>query len=145
MPIIAKPITSLNPRDVERFWSSVQKTDSCWNWVGCKTNGYGYLSISGTNYRVHRISYFLKNGHVPESLCLDHLCRNKSCVNPDHLEPVTWRTNVVLRGTHPRMVASVYGKCLKGHPLDGHYFSKTRGPQRECKTCKAERMKRNKK
>src|SRR5580698_2584776 len=83
--------------DQQRFWRLVEKTESCWNWKGGKTNGYGCFQIAKVNFRAHRLAYELLRGPIPTGLHLDHLCRNRSCVNPDHLEPVTQRENT-LRG-----------------------------------------------
>lgn len=73
-----------------RFWSKVEKTGTCWNWKACVyDSGYGYYSIKHIMHRAHRLSYEFFYGAIPEGLVLDHLCYNKKCVNPDHLEPVT--------------------------------------------------------
>jgi hypothetical protein len=62
----------------------------CWNWLLHVSDfGYGVLTVSGKTRRAHVVSYELKNGPVPNGLQLDHICRNRTCINPDHLEPVT--------------------------------------------------------
>jgi hypothetical protein len=105
----------------ERFWSKVEKTSSCWLWRGA-TNASGYgLSWDPTRQRpkrAHRVSYELSVGPIPEGLVLDHLCRNPSCVNPAHLEPVTDRENI-LRGTGASAQNARKTHCPKGHPLEG--------------------------
>ncbi len=71
----------------------------CWHWTGAKTDkGYGRFYLNG-NKHAHRISYELLIGPIPNGLVIDHLCRNPSCVNPAHLEPVTHVENVK-RGDH---------------------------------------------
>ena len=65
--------------------------NGCWLWLGCKTEkGYGLVNKPGHGkYRAHRFSYETFVGPIPEGLVLDHLCRARACVRPDHLEPVT--------------------------------------------------------
>lgn len=83
-------------RLVPRFWSRVDKTEGCWNWKGrLGHDGYGLFSIGKRdNVIPHRFSYELEVGPIPEGLQLDHLCRNRACVRPDHLEPVTREENM---------------------------------------------------
>lgn len=76
----------------ERFWSKVARTSSgCLVWTGyCNENGYGYFRIDHERiYRAHRFAYQMEVGPIPDGLELDHLCRVRNCVNPEHLEPVT--------------------------------------------------------
>lgn len=119
----------------ERFYDSISEDDGCWNWGGTvMKNGYGYLHVSGKNVRAHRWSYEHHVGPIPDGLVIDHLCRNKLCVNPEHLEPVTPGENVRrgLRGilrTH----------CAQGHEMteeNTYMASKVGGyTQRVCRTC----------
>lgn len=76
----------------ERFWNRVDKTESCWLWLGGLTRyGYGIMGIGQRGKRVnaHRFAYEMLVGLIPEGLQIDHLCRVRNCVNPEHLEPVT--------------------------------------------------------
>lgn len=78
-----------------RFWLNVRKSDGCWEWTGSLSGGgYGQFRVHGKQAQVHRFAYGLLVGPVPEGLELDHLCRNRRCVNPAHLEPVTRSINV---------------------------------------------------
>lgn len=81
----------------ERFWPKVDKTTTCWLWAGGITAaGYGALrSDDGSVLLTHRFSYELHVGPIPDGLVIDHLCRNKRCCNPTHLEAVTQGENVV--------------------------------------------------
>lgn len=67
----------------------------CWIWRGCKCHGYGYIGLDGKLKRAHRVYYEYFGGKIPEGKVIDHLCMNKACVNPDHLEPVSPRENRV--------------------------------------------------
>lgn len=70
----------------ERFWSKVNKTDTCWLWTaGMARDGYGFFWHDGKNRGAHRIAYSLANGPIPEGLLIDHACGVRSCVNPSHL------------------------------------------------------------
>lgn len=77
---------------LDNFWGKVKKVESgCWEWQGGKGQGYGQAVSHDYPYRkmAHRYSYELLVGPIPEGLVIDHLCRNRSCVNPEHLEAVT--------------------------------------------------------
>ena len=66
----------------------------CWQWKGAESgNGYGKVSISGRMKMAHRAIYEILIGPIPEGLVLDHLCRNRGCCNPLHMEPVTVQEN----------------------------------------------------
>lgn len=87
--------TRIPPAD--RFWAKVDKSGDCWRWQGGK-NRYGYGLFSNSNDErltvlAHRFAYRAVKGEIPEGLQLDHLCRVRDCVNPDHLEPVTAAVN----------------------------------------------------
>jgi hypothetical protein len=76
------------------FWGKITREDSgCWTWTGSNTQGYGRFSLDGNAYATHRLLYETLVGYIPEGLELDHLCFNRSCCNPIHLEPVTQREN----------------------------------------------------
>lgn len=85
-----------------------EPNSGCWLWVGAHdAKGYGnarFPNASGVNavQNVHRIVYQIERGPIPEGLCLDHLCRNPACVNPDHLEVVTYSENI-MRGESPQL------------------------------------------
>jgi hypothetical protein len=82
----------------ERFLEKVQKTDSCWNWIGCKdAHGYGVIGAGGHQARVlkaHRVAYEIFVGPIPEGLCVLHHCDNPVCLNPSHLFLGTQTDNI---------------------------------------------------
>jgi hypothetical protein len=82
-----------------RFERKLQQSGDCWNWTGYTKGGYGYIGINNSAQLAHRWSYKHHVGDIPDGLVLDHLCRNRSCVNPWHLDPVPLTVNVN-RGNH---------------------------------------------
>ena len=124
-----------SPTREEIFWTRVEpQEDGCWLWGG-QINDHGYgLFRAGRVYRAHRWSYEHLVGPIPEGLVLDHLCRVRNCVNPDHLEPVTHRENV-LRGVGPTAANAAKTECRKGHALVGDNVRQRPTGCRECRTC----------
>lgn len=118
-----------------RFWSKVRKGNGCWEWIGAKTPlGYGRIKVSKNARNAHRIAYRLLIGEIPEGADIDHLCRNPACVNPQHLEAVSHRTNV-LRGNGSPVQRNAYvTHCGNGHLFDlfNTYFY---GHRRHCRVC----------
>lgn len=81
--------------DEERFWSKVEKSDGCWQWVGCtQPNGYGQFRRNGRARSAHRTAFELANGFIDPSQDVDHICFNRGCVNPAHLRQVTRKQNL---------------------------------------------------
>lgn len=104
---------------LQRFCAKVQIAPGrCWEWTGQLRNGYGRIKVDGHSIQAHIFSYETFLGSIPEGLELDHLCRNRACVNPLHLEPVTRSINV-RRGIGP-LIAALKQKakthCPQGHP-----------------------------
>lgn len=102
----------------------------CWAWTSnLSARGYGYLTVNGRSRRAHRVVYELLVSDIPDGLELDHLCRRRNCVNPQHLDPVTHQENM-------RRARKVY--CKRGHELnaDSAYIYPRDGRiQRQCKAC----------
>jgi hypothetical protein len=80
-----------------RFWAKVTKTDTCWNWTGCATKGYGmsraWRDDKYTMVLSHRLSYYAARGECPDDMYVDHVCHNPACVRPEHLRLVTNKQN----------------------------------------------------
>jgi hypothetical protein len=80
-----------------RFWSYVNKSDDCWNWTSAiDSYGYGVFQLAypkRQTVKAHRVSYELSIAKIPQDMTIDHLCLNKKCVNPSHLEVVTASEN----------------------------------------------------
>ena len=134
-------IGTMDREQLGKFWSHVDKTGDCWTWNGRRmSSGYGLWTVrprlsKATNVGAHRVAYLLLVGPIPDGLVLDHLCRNRSCVNPSHLEPVTIKENV-------RRGRSEYAErthCPKGHPYDAANTYLYPNPQwrqhRACRQC----------
>jgi hypothetical protein len=116
----------------DRFWARVEKTDGCWLWTGYRDrSGYGFAG----RRLAHRVAYEWTKGPIPTGLDLDHLCRTPACVNPDHLEPVPHRVNI-LRGEGRSAIAFRGGTCVNGHiRTDENTYVVPRTGKRNCKTC----------
>lgn len=96
------------------------RPSGCWEWTGAvDLNGYGVVYGNGRMRKAHRVLYEKANGTVPHGLELDHLCRNRKCVNPDHLEPVTHRENI-LRGVGTAASRARQTHCKHGHEFGEH-------------------------
>lgn len=125
----------------DRFWSKVEKTDTCWLWTSALDNGYGRFWVSGRSLLAHRVSYELSGLQIPDGMQLDHVCRNRACVNPgpDHLEPVDLATNV-LRGAGLSATNKRKTHCLRDHLLDEANTYITPSGARQCITCQRQRV-----
>lgn len=131
--------TGPKPKPIaERLWRSVTKTQGCWLWTG-RDNGHGYGTLGvkvgdkwGVVY-VHRLSYELHKGQIPEGLQIDHICNTRNCVNPEHLRVVTARENT-LRSNSVSAIAARKTHCRHGHPFSGDNLRITSG-KRRCYTC----------
>lgn len=116
------------------FWARVDKSGDCWIWTGSKTTaGYGNLTWNNKGHYAHRVAYEDANGVIGEGLHLDHLCRVRACVRPDHLEAVTQAENI-RRGAGP--YGPVRTTCKHGHDVSiPENVYTTPSGHRRCKVC----------
>lgn len=133
---------SMKVESMERFWQKVEKTERCWLWRGAvDNNGYGRFRLNGKTVYAHRLAYKLSVHSIETDMTLDHLCRNRQCVNPDHLEQVTNKENI-LRGQAPSAKAARRTTCLNGHVYDDANTYWRKNGQRVCRVCHRDEMRR---
>ena len=124
------------------FVNKIDFSDSgCWLWISSiNGSGYGMFYADGKMKKAHRVSYEWFVGPIPNDLVLDHLCRVRNCVNPDHLEPVTQKENT-LRGTSVSALNAVKTHCPQGHEYTEENTRIKQNGSRDCKVCNRERKK----
>lgn len=129
---MAKPITPVETRFFNKF--TIDPASGCWIWVGASNGvGYGKISVGGQGQEyAHRVSYEIHCGPIPDGMQIDHLCRNPSCVNPNHLEPVTNRENT-RRGLISQL-RPPRARCGRGHDLSVTAYRDSQG-HTQCREC----------
>jgi len=118
----------------ERFKALYEvQPNGCWVWIGClNSKGYGCFNFGGKGKSVlaHRWAYEQQIGAIPEGLTIDHLCRERRCVNGAHLEAVTGRVNTLRGGNAAKTI------CVRGHPLSGDNLKIRNDGRRVCLACR---------
>lgn len=124
----------MSPEDQARFVAKVKLEGECWLWTAAlNASGYGQFNVNAKGYVAHRIAYRHWIGPIPKELQLDHLCRNRKCVRPSHLEPVTVRENI-LRGEGAAALNARKTHCKYGHAFTPENTG-SHGGGRYCRTC----------
>ena len=110
-------------------------TPGCIEWEGAiDVDGYGRKNVNGKWCQAHRLAWESMNGPIKDGMHIDHVCRNRRCVNPLHLELVTRKENI-LRGVGPTAINARKIVCSRGHALSGDNLRIRPNGSRECKEC----------
>jgi len=141
-------IERVSEATLSRFWGKVlidfRDPAACWLWTGeINPDGYGRFHLERPESRrvpAHRFAYEAQNGPIPDGLVIDHLCRNRTCMNPAHMEPVTNAENL-RRGYSPSAINKRKTECIHGHPFsEENTVMGRRG--RRCRQCARDRYQR---
>ena len=135
----ALPIPLMTEAERQRFLAKVHKTDACWIWRGAISgSGYGAFYLRGKMYQAHRVSVRADGYSVPTWGVIDHLCRNRKCVNPEHLRTVLRGTNIFENSEALACINSQKTHCPKGHPYSGENLVSRLSGRRGCRICRGE-------
>lgn len=127
--------------EIERFTSKFEVIEDCHVWQANKDkDGYGIFYFRRKGRKAHRVSYYMSNGNIPQGMVIDHLCRNRSCVNTKHLRCVTVQQNILENSNSVAAINKAKVHCKNGHIFDKIYGTKKK--QRYCSICENIKSKR---
>lgn len=122
----------------EKLFKRISMSGDCWVWNGSRTNGgYGYLTIHSNKYLAHRVSFSIFNGDLDNSLVIDHTCKNRACINPDHLRQVTIKENTLFNSLALTAGNSLKESCKNGHPFTPKNTYPIPSGGRACRICRS--------
>lgn len=128
-------------KDMERFKSFYKIINNCFVWQGfLDKDGYGIFTFKQKRRKAHRVAFYFEKGDIPKDMVIDHLCRNRACVNSEHLRMVTKVQNVMENSNSVGAVNKKKIHCKMGHPFNKIYGIKKK--QRYCSICENEKSKR---
>ncbi len=123
----------------DRFWEKVKKTNGCWKWTGSKKpNGYGQINSGGKFGKpvsAHVAVLYLHGQQIKKGFCVDHICKNRCCVNPAHLRIVTNQQNTIENSDSTAAKNSVKTQCPQGHKYGGYNLVRGSKGERRCRKC----------
>lgn len=125
-------------KDINRFNSFWKRVGNCHLWTKyLDKDGYGTFYFQKKLRRAHRVAYFFANGQISDGMVIDHICKNRHCVNPEHLRCITMAQNSLENSRSVGAINKMKEFCKNGHKFDRKY-----GKQRYCSICQAEKTKR---
>lgn len=139
-------LKNLTPPEVERFTTKfeVDTGSGCWMWTGpLDRDGYGMFYLRRKTRRAHRVAWFSAFGDLPKGMVVNHVCRQRACVNPQHLNVVTPSENALRDSRSRGYVNSQKTHCPRGHSYDGTFTNRQTGKSyRTCSVCEREKKRR---
>jgi hypothetical protein len=134
---------NLTASEKARFLSRTRRDVDCLIWAGpLDKDGYGTFYLRRKDRRAHRVAWYDMHGEIPEGMVINHVCRNRACVNAQHLQVVTIRENTLKDSSTVSAINARKTHCKNGHPFDRIYKKARGGHQRYCSICEAAKSKR---
>lgn len=141
---LARLALDCDPSILRRFNEKIEKANGagCWNWTGALNDGYGSFCAYGGVNAAHRVAVVLSGRSIPADMVVDHICRNRKCVNPEHLRIVDNYTNLHENSMAAAHVFGTATHCIRGHPFDEENTVVSKVGYRSCRECNRARDRR---